>query len=321
MKRKKKYRIKKSFIVFVIVVILLIILTIVGINKYKEYKYHQTYEYKLLQKEYSMDEINIIQSKFSNERMDNLLERDYIPSLTKFITEKYFIYKNLDRYLTYYQKNPKEDFSRIVALVNVNRDRNYYEEPIATDTSLDYLMLVNKYYYLDEDYEPDSLENVSSSYAYEGNILRADVYEIFREMCNAAKEDDIILILNSSYRDYKDQDEIWTKRKNLYGIEKADAYAARAGFSEHQTGLALDINEYRSKEDDFEDTDAFKWLDENAYKYGFILRYTKDGEDITGYSYESWHYRYVGKEVAKQIKEENITFDEYYAYYIENEDK
>lgn len=321
MKKKKRIKFKKQFKIFILVIILLIIGSIFGIKKYKEYKYQQTYEYKLLQKEYSIDEINIILNKLTDTRINELLERDYIPSLTKLLNEKYFIYKNLDRYLTYYQKNPKEDFSKIIAMVNVNRDRNYYEETIPTDTSLDTLMLVNKYYYLDEDYEPDNLVDVSSSYAYEGNILREDIYEIFKEMCNDAKEDDIILILNSSYRTYKDQEETWTRRKNLYGIEKADAYAARAGFSEHQTGLALDINEYKSQEDDFEDTDAFKWLSDNAYKYGFILRYTKEGEDITGYSYESWHYRYVGKEVAKQIKDENITFDEYYAYYIENNDK
>ena len=67
----------------------------------------------------------------------------------------------------------------------------------------------------------------------------------------------------------------------------------------------------------FEKTDEFKWLQNNAYKYGFILRYPKDKEDITGYSYESWHYRYVGKDVATKIKKLGITFDEYYAYFIE----
>ena len=320
--KKRKLRIRKQFIIFVIVVILLIIGIRFGIKKYEEYKYQQTYEYKLLQKEYTLDEVHIILNKLNEERVNEILNRDYIPSFTNFLNEKYFIYKNLDRYLTYYQKNPKDNYKDIVAIVNVNRDRNYYEETKETDISLDTLMLVNKYYHLDEDYEPDNIVAVSSSYAYEGNELRSDVYEKFKEMCNAAKdEEDITLILNSSYRTYEDQEETWTKRKNLYGIEKADAYAARAGHSEHQTGLALDINEYRAVEDDFEDTKAFKWLSENAYKYGFILRYTKDGENLTGYSYESWHYRYVGREVAEKIKNENITFDEYYAYYIENEDK
>ena len=91
----------------------------------------------------------------------------------------------------------------------------------------------------------------------------------------------------------------------------------RAGYSEHQTGLALDIVTYGASMDTFENTDEFKWLSDNAYKYGFILRYPKGKEKLTGYSYESWHYRYVGKDVAKKIHDLDITYDEYYAYYIE----
>ena len=100
-------------------------------------------------------------------------------------------------------------------------------------------------------------------------------------------------------------------------IKEADLSTARAGFSEHQTGLAIDILTYNVTLSNFEETDAFKWLSSNAYKYGFILRYPKGKEDITGYEYESWHYRYVGVEIATQIFEEDITFDEYYAYYLE----
>ena len=237
---------------------------------------------------------------------------------TDFIQEKYFMYKNLDRYLAYYQKNLKVETTKIVSLVNTNRDHEYYEDTKATDISKDTLMLVNKYNYLTEDYEPDNLVKVSSTYAYEGNILRSDVIEIFKTMVDDAKKEDIKLILNSSYRTYKDQDNTWTTRKNMSGIAKADSYAARAGYSEHQTGLAVDINEYQSTEDDFENTASFKWLNEHAHEYGFILRYPKDYEDITGYSYESWHYRYVGTDVATKIKQENITFDEYYAFYLDN---
>ena len=94
--------------------------------------------------------------------------------------------------------------------------------------------------------------------------------------------------------------------------------AALPGYSEHQTGLAFDVMTSTSTTETFENTKEYEWLKNNAYKYGFILRYPKDKEDITGYAYESWHYRYVGKEIAKKIKEENITYDEYYAYYIEN---
>ena len=174
------------------------------------------------------------------------------------------------------------------------------------------------YNYLNEEYVPENLVRVSSSYAYSGNSVRSDVLEAFIEMAKAAREEDIVLIINSSYRSYKDQDDIWKYRKNSFGIEKADQYAARAGHSEHQSGLAIDIAQYNSKEQDFEKTPAFTWLQDNAHKYGFILRFKKDAEDITGYAYESWHYRYLGKDVATKVHDENITYDEYYAYYIEN---
>ncbi len=314
----KKRRIKKKAKIMFAVVIILIVGLIIGIKQYKTYLYHQTYEYKLLQKNYNADEVKVIQNKLNDEGINKLLDSDYIPKLVDFLQEKYFIYNNLDRYLSYYQKNPTKDLSEIVTLINVNRDSNYYENTTPTDTSKDTLMLVNKYNYLSQDYTPENLVNVSSSYAYDGNIARQDVLDAFKEMYNDALKDDITLILNSSYRSYSEQDETWLTRKKAYGTEKADQYAARAGYSEHQTGLALDINQFNTTEKDFENTPAFTWLSNNAYKYGFILRYPEGKENITGYSYESWHYRYVGKDVAKKITDEGITFDEYYAYYIAN---
>ena len=312
----KKRRIKKKAKVLIIIFIIAIVALIIGIKQYKTYLYHQTYEYKLLQKNYNTDEVKVIKEKLNDDGINKLLDTDYIPKLVDFLKEKYFIYSNLDRYLAYYQKNPTKSLSEIVTLINVNRDSNYYENTTPTDTSKDTLMLVNKYNYLTEDYTPSNLVNVSSTYAYEGNVAREDVLAAFIEMYNSAFNDNITLILNSSYRSYNDQNETWTSRKKAFGTEKADQYAARAGYSEHQTGLALDINQFNTTEKDFEKTTAFTWLSNNAYKYGFILRYPEGKENITGYSYESWHYRYVGKDVAQKITDEGITFDEYYAYYV-----
>ena len=98
------------------------------------------------------------------------------------------------------------------------------------------------------------------------------------------------------------------------GKKKADIYSARPGYSEHQTGLCTDINTVDSS---FANTKEAKWLADNSYKYGFILRFPKGKEDITGYKYEPWHYRYVGEETAKIIYDEDLTLEEYYAYYIE----
>ena len=135
-------------------------------------------------------------------------------------------------------------------------------------------------------------------------------------MYNAAKEEGLYLIITSAYREYEFQETLWKKYAAQQGEEWADSIAARPGYSEHQSGLALDIVTYKSNMNDFENTKEFKWLQDNAHKYGFILRYPKGKEKLTGYNYESWHYRYVGVETATKIKKLGITFDEYYAYYL-----
>jgi len=132
-------------------------------------------------------------------------------------------------------------------------------------------------------------------------------------MSNHAKEEEISLKIISAYRTNEFQAYLYNKYKTNNGEKNADRYSARPGHSEHETGLAIDINDVSQA---FENTKAFTWLQENAHKYGYILRYPRNMETITGYMYESWHYRYVGVETATKIKSENITFDTYYAMYI-----
>jgi LAS superfamily LD-carboxypeptidase LdcB len=253
----------------------------------------------------------------SDNEIEDIYNREYNETLINLFKEKYFIYSNLDRYLTYYSDHDI-DLSMVVSLVNVNRDNEYYTNVKNSIAEYGKLMLVNKYNFLDEDYVPESLQKISSTYAYADNYATEETIEAFKNMYNEALKEDIKLIVNSSYRSYSDQYDVWSYRKNLYGTEKADSYAARAGYSEHQTGLALDINQFNYSGENFEDAPAFIWLENNAYKYGFILRYPEGKENITGYSYESWHYRYIGVDAAKICYEEDLTYDEYYAYYIEN---
>ena len=96
----------------------------------------------------------------------------------------------------------------------------------------------------------------------------------------------------------------------------ADTYSARPGHSEHQTGLAIDLAAFNSNLNNFEETKEYEWVKDNAHLYGFILRYPKGKEHITGYMFEPWHYRYVGTKVAKEIYEMDITFDEYYELFL-----
>ncbi len=313
---KKKLKIKKQAKRRLIILILAIITLAVGIKLFNDYLYRQTYEYKLLQINYNLNEIKIIEKKLENKQIDTLLTRDYNPNLTKIISDKYFIFNKLDRYLNYANDNKDIDLSKVVSLINVNRNKNYYEDPIKTNYENEELMLVNKYYYLDKDYEPINIVTTSGTYSYANNSLNEETYEAYKDLYNAAKTEGYTILIVSSYRNYEYQEELWNERKELYGTRKADEYAARAGHSEHQTGYAVDVADFYDTNDKFGDTESYLWMKDNAHKYGFILRYPKDKEDITGYSYEPWHYRYVGIEIANKIYQENITFDEYYAYYL-----
>ena len=264
---------------------------------------------------------NELEEYIENSNTDQSLKdennKDYIVNfLLNLINEKYYKKDNLERYVNYYSKNNNLTSKEIVANVNSNLDTTFYENYESTDTSKDTLMIVNKHYKIENNYKPDNLVTVLSEHGYP-NKIRADVYEEFKKMYNAAKNDNVSIFIASPYRSYSDQNALYAYYVNTDGKQNADTYSARPGFSEHHTGLAMDlIPEYGLDLDTFENSDGFKWMQENAYKYGFILRYPKDKEYITGYIYEPWHYRYVGINAATTIKNEGLTFEEYYEYYV-----
>ena len=124
-----------------------------------------------------------------------------------------------------------------------------------------------------------------------------------------AKEEGIFLLGNSGYRSYSSQENVYESRIELEGKEIADAYVAKPGFSEHQTGLCIDLtnrDRYFVK-----GTEEAEWLAENCYKYGFIIRYPEGKEEVTGIAYEPWHIRYVGEDSATYIHNNGITLEEY----------
>lgn len=314
----KRRKLKKNVAYGGIIVIVLVIgLICFGVKKYKDYQYTKTYEYKFLQKGWDEKQTQDILKLYKNNLKD-ILKKDVNENIITLAKEKYFLYKNLDTYLEYIENNEDKSLTDVVAIVNVHANNAWYELDIKTDTSLNERMLVNKFYHLDENYLPDDIVSVSNKYAYDGNRLRQDAYDAFVDMWNAAMDNNIKLIINSSYREYEKQSSIYEDYKNWYGQTKADKQAARPGYSEHQTGLVVDVfSSDNQLTGTFKDSEGYKWLKENAYKYGYIERYPDGKEYLTGYEFESWHWRYVGKDAAKVIQNENITYDEYYAYYIE----
>ena len=312
MEKKKKVRVNYKNITKAGIILILIIGIIVGISIIK---YRNSDKYKLKEIGYTNEQIKEI-IKLDKKYKDKVLSIDYDEFLLSLFKEKYFIFDNTDRYLEYHRNNEKISATDVVAIVNVNGDYEHYTNTKKADTSKGNLILVNKYNYLDEDYMPDNIYDVKNWYAYGKNQIVEEVYDAFIEMFNDAKEEGLSLIITSGFRTYDLQKELYEDYQEDYGKEEADRIAARPGFSEHQTGLCLDIMTYDTNMEDFESTPEFEWMQKNAYKYGFILRYPKGKESITGYDYESWHYRYVGEDIAKEINDLGITFDEYYAYYV-----
>ncbi len=176
-----------------------------------------------------------------------------------------------------------------------------------------YLMLVNKKNPLGLNYEPANLvkPNVKflSDTSDESRYMDETAAKALEELFQVAKSENITLIGSSAYRSYKSQVKVLKDEINSKGVDYANKYVAKPGKSEHQSGLSIDVtNEARC----FDKTSPeARWVANNAHRFGFILRYPEGKEEITGYNYEPWHIRYVGKEAAKEIYDKGITLEEY----------
>ncbi len=316
--KKRKLKLKKQAYYVLAGIMIIAVSIILGMNYYNDYQYKKTTEYKLVEKGYTIKEATKIQEKLKEEEINKILEKEKNDLILKLLEEKYFLMKNLDTYIEYQKKEEEKELKDIVAIVNTHANNKWYQKELETDYNLKEKMNVNKFYALKSDYTPENLIEISLNYSYGKNKLIDYAYEKFIELWNAAKEEDIHLMVNSSYRDYEEQKNIYEDYKASRGEKKADEIAAHPGHSEHQTGLVVDMTSLKEPYvEEFKASNAYKWLKEHAHEYGFIERYPEGKSYITGYSPESWHWRYVGIEVATKMHNEDITFDEYYAYYIE----
>ncbi len=189
-------------------------------------------------------------------------------------------------------------------------NNNFYENISLIENPDDLLVLVNKNHKLYEDFIPNNLEMINLNYAVGKKFLRSDAKASFEKLCEDAKKIGYDIKAESTYRDYDYQEKLYSNYVKEYGKDYADKCSARPGHSEHQTGLAVDVRGSVSDYNDFEKTKEFIWMRDNAYQYGFILRYPQDKEHITGFKYEPWHYRYIG-EYAKDVYQKKLTLEEY----------
>ncbi len=212
---------------------------------------------------------------------------------------------------SYYQKFLETN--NLIYSLNLVNYPNFYETN-SFNVNYDNILLVNKHHGLNKNYVPKDLVKVTDlNYINRPNeemLLEANTLKALKDLFSDALEKKIELCLFSGYRDFEKQLSLWDDQPTFDNM-----YKAVPGHSEHQTGLAADIS---TKDVGLENSknEAYQYLKENAHKYGFILRYPKDQEAITGYSYEPWHFRYVG-DISTFIYENQLTLEEYIYKYVE----
>jgi len=319
MQRKRiRYRTKRM-LVMIGVVIAIVFLGVVTSNILQTRAHRRTFEYKLTNIGWSEEDANFLIEKLSKEELEKLLEQEVNTSIVSLMRERYFISALLNRYLEFKSENENMSYSDIIALINTGAYRDWYSDIKETNLEDDVLILVNKFYSLPEGHKPDNLVRISNRYSFGNNPeVRADVLAAFLDMFYEFSSDNYnvrFYMAASPFRTYESQASLYNIRVTQVGRDRADQEVARPGHSEHQTGLAIDIAAYGSDWQTFASSPAGLWLAANAHNYGFILRYPEGKEHITGFTFEPWHYRFVGVETATYIFNNNITFDEWHAFY------
>ena len=278
----------------------------------------QNYILKLDSKGYKKSTIDYLLRNINKTQMTEFLAKKYNKDYEEYIENDLFDYSKFERYLAYQKKHDKLSVDEVVFRIELNLDKTYYEDSTIVKDPDDITVLTNKYLEIPEDYEPKDLVDMDSKYAnntYGQKKLRKEAYDAFVKMVDAASNDGVTFYAESAYRSFSYQNKIYKNYIYENGSEKAEKYAARPGFSDHELGLAIDLANIWTITTKGEE---YKWLSKNAHKYGYIFRYKEEWEDITGYSAESWHIRYVGKKIATDVVNKNMSYEEYYIKYIAN---
>ena len=271
------------------------------------------YKEDLLHLGYNLNDIEVIQNKISNVDVKEYFLKEKYDNISSYINALNFIPKNISRYVAYHNRNQNMTYDNTVLNVNMNLDYDFYTNVNTLHNYLDITTLVNKYNKLPDNYEIDDLVVLDNEYSNKGEKVRKVIYNDLKKMFDDAKKDNINLNVISGFRTYEKQDTLFNNSIKKNGIDHALIYSSKPGYSEHQLGLAIDIN---SVEENFKNTNEYKWLKNNSYKYGFIERYPENKEYITGFGYEPWHYRYLGVDITTRIFTENITYEEYVVKFL-----
>lgn len=300
-------------------------------NQLKEYGIYEYAEQECINKDtllYALDhefQIEHLEAycalAVSKPQYINALLDDNVPieDIQTYLNIDYFDISYLERYLAFDQPTILER----VRQVNLHADLVPYSSTTIIEDDLDLTMLINKYYSLPTGYLPNDLVEIDypcvqgvdySCTLMEKQELRSVAAQALKALGDAAQAQGLQLVTIASYRSYEYQNMLYQSGIARGGQEYADLYYARPGQSEHNSGLAVDLSFSGYPYNQIETHPQYEWLLQNAPTYGFILRYPQDRTDITKYGYESWHFRYVGPELAMLLHQQDLTLEEYYAY-------
>lgn len=226
----------------------------------------------------------------------------------------YYEEDNSTRYIAYKAEHTDLPVQDVVWRVNANLDEAFYTNLKLVTNPTAIPVLVNKHYSLPEDFEPADLVDVEG-----GRQLVSKAYAAFKNLKSDSADDGMKIALTSGYRSIDAQEKLYERyvQERNGDVAKVDQTTARPGCSEHNTGLAIDLVGPNGVMENFGDDEESVWVSENAWKYGFIVRYTKENVEITGYSPEPWHITYVGKAAAKVIHDRKLSsLEEYFVKYV-----
>lgn len=222
-----------------------------------------------------------------------------------------------ERYDNYKRLHPEMELEEIVWRVDANLDQTFYDEKYITivDEGSSSPLLINKFHKVSDKFEPKTLVTIEGNY-----VATPATAQAYQDMIAEMEANDMKIYIVSSYRDIPYQTNLYRNYMKTDSREVVDTYSARPGYSEHHTGRALDISQVQNNLNAFEGSPEAKWVYDNCYKYGFIVRYKAEQTDVTGYIFEPWHITYVGKEIAGIMHDENIeTLEEYVVKYVDHQ--
>ena len=244
--------------------------------------------------------------KLDKQDIELLSKMRYIPYLSLYLQDSNFQFNKLARYIWWQDQYPYYDLYQIIIEVNQDKDllltktyADFYQDakPATNINTID--VLVNKQHYLPSDYQPVL-----------NNGLQKDCYDAIQELLLVAKTHCYFFDIKSKYRSYDYQKWLYSYYQQI--SDDADRISCKPGFSEHQTGLVVDLSPQGKEINAIVDYEGYAWLAENAHSFGFILRYPENKDMLTGIQYEPWHFRYVGKEIASIIYKSQWTLEEYH---------